>query len=285
MFDTHAHLNFKSFDGIVDEVIAQAKKAGVTHMTVPGTDIASSKRAIAIAEKNDNVYAAVGIHPHHVFQYVTQNKTHVTQEIKKLAELLDSCVSSYKLHDSCPIVALGEIGLDRHIYKKTKYENYQVDELFIEAQKELFVAQLELAKKYQKSVIIHNREAKKDTLSILSKHWNSFFAGRMVLHCCEPDAELLEFAKSHHIYIGVDGDVTYQADKQAFIKTIPLEMLVLETDAPFLSPEPFKSQKVFPNKPANLKIIAEFVAKLYGISSEKIEKQTAENAKKLFRLK
>lgn len=286
MFDTHCHLNFKAFDENIDGVITDAKNVGINYITIPGTDIVSSQKAIAIAEKHEGIYAAVGIHPHHVYKHhVARNTKHITQEIKQLENIIQSCVSRYKFRDACPIVAIGEIGLDRHMYQKTKYGEYMVNEKFITLQKEFFVAQLELAKKYKKSVIIHNREAKGEILEILGRPaFAEAMARKMVFHCCEPDGELLEFAKEHKIYIGVDGDITYRKDKQEFIKKVPLEMLVLETDSPFLIPEPLKSQKKFPNNPANLAIIAEYVAKLRGENPEALKKQTEENSKDLFNI-
>ncbi|MFQ5452302.1 MAG: TatD family hydrolase, partial [Candidatus Paceibacterota bacterium] len=191
LFDTHAHLNFSAFDGKVSSVITDSKKAGVGNITVPGTDIESSRKAVEIAEKYDGVYAAVGIHPHHAFEYVEQKKNSVDQDIKELKKILDHDSSLYILHSTFHIVAIGEVGLDRYEYKKTKYKDYKIGEEFIDLQKELLIAQLALAKKYKLSVIVHNREAKGDMLSLLDKRWDSYFERRMVFHCCEPDAEIL----------------------------------------------------------------------------------------------
>jgi TatD DNase family protein len=179
-------------------------------------------------------------------------------------------------------VAVGEIGMDRHEYTQTKYENYAVDEDFIELQRGLLEGQIDLAIKYGKSVIFHNREAKKDVLHIVQKKWSDTLRGHAVFHCCEPDPELLEFAKKHEMYLGVDGDVTYFKEKAEFIKTVPLDMLVLETDAPFLLPEPYRTQKLFPNEPKHIKYIAEYIAKLKGITVEELVFHTTKNAFKLF---
>lgn len=289
LFDTHCHLNFKRFDKNVDEVINSARAVGVTHITIPGTDIVSSQKAIDIAQKHDSIYAAVGIHPHHVYELlsVILNKSEGSLAHASLNKLRDSSAVLREIEEllqNDKVVAIGEIGLDRHIYEKTKYGEYHVDENFITLQKEFFIAQLALAKKYQKSVIVHNREAKQDLLPILREHWDSFFEHRMVLHCCEPDAELLQFAKDHRLFIGVDGDVTYWPEKAEFIKNVPLDMLVLETDSPFLLPEPLRTQKKFPNSPANLPLITEFVAKTRREDFEILKKQTVENAKKLYSL-
>ena len=291
MFDTHCHLNFKAFDGIVDNVIADAKKAGVTHTVVPGTDIESSKKAVEIASHHEGIYAAVGIHPHHVFDMVKLKASHFvptlsvgTSRDKQNDDLKAKVREIESLLDNERVVAVGEIGLDRHSYQKTKYREYRVGEEFISLQKEFFVKQLELAKKYNKSVIIHSRETTTDILQLTNDNWDEWFAGHTVFHCCEPNEDMLDFAIKHHIYIGVDGDITYSPKKVEFIKKVPVEILVLETDAPFLLPEPLKSQKIYPNKPENLKIIAEFIAKIRGEATADLIQTTTENAMKLFGL-
>ena len=276
MFDTHCHLNFKAFDGKVEEVVERARKAGVNYFVVPGTDVETSKKAIEIAEKFNGIYAAVGIHPHHVFgsarQFLSHESLTPLNEIKKIEELLTNK----------KVVAVGEVGLDKHIYKKTKYQDYKVYPEFIEGQKEFLKAQIELAVKYKKSLILHNRQTKTDLLKIIVEPAVAKdLAGKAVFHCCEPDIELLEFAKRHKIYIGVDGDVTYWKEKQNFVKKIPLEQLVLETDSPFLSPKPLRSET---NEPKNLDLIASFIAKQVNITKDKLIKITKENSKKLFQI-
>lgn len=282
MFDTHCHLQFDVFEGKVDALIKEASDAGVDHIVVPGTDVATSQQAVEIVQRFDTVYAAVGIHPHHVYEMRDEKSQlqnpNFKSTIKQQLETLDRLIVGQK------VVAVGEVGLDRHVYKKTKYGEYRVDESFISLQKELLISQLELVKRYKKSVIIHNRETKDELLDILHDRWTSEFAERMVFHCCEPDGELLDFAKKHQIYIGVDGDITYRKDKQEFIKQVPLELLVLETDAPFLTPEPIRSEKKTPNKPAYLKFIVNHVARLKRREEEEINITTFFNAKKLFQL-
>lgn len=284
MFDTHCHLNFKAFSGKVSQVIEEAKKTGVKYFVVPGTDLETSKKAIEIEEKFDGVYAAVGIHPHHLFKLKAKSqKLKVEKELEEIEELLNQP----------KVVAVGEIGLDRYLYQKTKYKDYQVDEEFIELQKMFFIEQLKLAKKYKKAVIIHNRQARKDLLEILSSPNYELLITNysFVFHCCESDDDLLDFAQKHKIFIGVDGDVTYDEKKQEFIKKVPLELLVLETDSPFLLPvipsltRSEKDRKKIINEPKNLPLIAEFVAKLKNVSVDKLIEKTTKNAKKLFDLK
>lgn len=276
MFDTHCHLNFKAFDGRVEEVINNAKNAGVSHIVVPGTDIETSQKAVVIAEKFENVYAAVGIHPHHVYENLKSKMLNVKSGIHEIEKLLSNP----------KVVAVGEVGVDRHYYNKTKYPNYQIEESFIKLQKEFLRDQIELTVKYNKSLILHNREAKADLLKIIGKPaYASALVGKAVLHCCEPDDELLEFAKKHKIYIGVDGDVTYWREKQDFVKKIPLELLVLETDSPFLLPQKLREKNIkLLNEPKNLGEILSYIATKVGVSLDKLKKITEENSKKLFQL-
>ena len=298
LFDTHCHLNFGSFDGKVDKVIDEAKKAGVNRIVIPGTDVPTSKKAVKIAEEFDGIYAAVGIHPHHIMQYQISNIkyqndiSNIKQDvIPAKAGIHFDLMQIEKLLQRPKVVAIGEVGIDRHIYQKTKYPDYKIEGEFIELQKIILQEQIGLAIEYDKSLVLHNREAKNDMIKVLNNNWNKKLEGRSVFHCCEPDLELLEYAKNHKMFIGVDGDITYYKEKQEFIKNIPLEMLVLETDSPFLNPrlrqdfggqaEPLKSKY---NEPRNIPLIAEFIANLKNISVEKLSKQTTENARKLFRL-
>lgn len=302
-FDTHCHLNFEAFDNRVEEVINSAKSVGVNHIVIPGTDVPTSEKAVAIAEKFNGIYAAVGIHPHHVFEIWKKN-TIQTIDDRKLKVGLEDRKSSidknqssifYHQHLSSiinrlssflvnpKVVAIGEVGIDRHIYQKTKYPDYKIAEEFVELQKIILKEQIKLAIKYDKSLILHNREAKKDMFDVLNNVWDKKLEGQTVFHCCEPDPELLEFAKNHKMFIGVDGDISYYKEKQEFIKTVPLEMLVLETDSPFLNPEPLrKNEGGTKNEPKNIPLIAEFVAKLKGISVNEVAEKTTNNARKLF---
>ncbi len=275
MIDTHAHLNFKAFASTLDTIIEQFHAVGVTTAIVPGTDNKTSVRAVEIAQNHPGIYAAVGIHPHHVFQEMEKD---IDQEIdftKKLAVITALLTKSR-------VVAVGEIGLDRHIYKNTKYSNYQINDQFMVAQKEFFTRQLQLAVEYKKSIIMHNRETEEEILDILTENWDPFFNGRVVFHCCEPSRKLLQFAIKNSLFIGVDGDVTYSLVKQKFIQYVPPKLLVLETDSPFLLPEPARSEKKFPNTPKNLPAIARFVALIRGEAEVDFVKQVNENASRLF---
>lgn len=272
MFDTHCHLNFKAFKKTLPEIIEFAKEEGLTNILIPGTDVKTSRDGVEIAKQHDWIYAAVGIHPHHVYKLLKHDDITIDSELKEIETLLNEP----------KVKAIGEIGMDKHVYEETVYEEYNVDGAFINLQKELFRKQIQLALEYDKSLILHNREAIDDLIPILNEMWDEKLKGKTVLHCCEPLDELLSFAKEHHIYMGVDGDITFIEEKQQFITKVPSELLVLETDSPFLLPEPLRSQKKYPNKPANITIVAETVAKLRNESVDELVRQTTANAKNLF---
>lgn len=262
-------------------MLYQARKAGVTRMLVPGTDTTTSRRALEIAEHEDGVFAAVGIHPHHVFEMYVK----LAQDISNIDLILNEEVAELKEMLKMPkAVALGETGIDRHMYVKTKYQEYNVTEDFVKIQVEVFKTHLLLALEYNKSLVIHNREAQEDLLAALAEMWDSKLEGRVVFHCCEASDKLLDYAKQHKIYIGVDGDITYGDEKKNFIKKVPREMLVIETDAPYLLPEPLRSEKKYPNNPANITLIAQAVADAWSTNIQDVEKITEENGKKLFQV-
>jgi len=269
-FDTHCHLNFKRFNKTLSDVVSKASTLGVSLLVVPGTDVISSKKAVALTQEYNNLYAAVGIHPHHVYEVKSEEET-----VSQLSEI-ETLLSNSK------VVAIGEVGLDRHDYENTKYTDYTISNEFIRRQMELLQKQITLAIRYKKSLILHNRETKQELLTLLKKVWDTRLEKRTVFHCCESDLELLSFAKDHKMYIGVDGDVTFDLTKQSFISQVPLEMLVLETDSPFLLPEPLKSQKLYPNTPHTIPLIAECVAKIKGITLQEVASRTTENARGLF---
>ena len=280
LFDTHTHLQFKAFEGKVDEVIKSAKDAGVEKMIVVGTNLETSKKTIALAEKHDGLYATVGIHPHHVFSYCHPARDAGSrQSYDQAISKLESLIGNPK------VIAIGETGLDRHLYEKTQYKNYQITEEFIDLQKQFFAYQIQLAIKHQKSLIIHNREAVKELLEILKDNWDPFLEQRSVFHCVEPDERILEFASNHKIFIGIDGDITYDKAKQDFIKKVPLELLVLETDSPYFTPEPLldsNSEENAINQPKNLKLIADFISQLKQTSPKTLVETTSQNAMRLF---
>ncbi|HNQ31508.1 MAG TPA: TatD family hydrolase [Candidatus Woesebacteria bacterium] len=277
--DTHCHLNFKAFEGGEATIVRKAQQVQVEMVVVPGTDVPTSQKAVRIAQKNPQVYALVGVHPHHVTHYMMQDDP--TLAFERDLPILESLVQEQK------VVGMGEIGLDRHTYAVSKYGPSSVvsDSLFA-LQKMVFLRQLELAHRHGTSVSIHNREAHTDLIQIFEENAKLMqeLSHRIVLHCCEPMEALLNLAKRFGCFIGVDGDITYDRAKQEFIRNVPLEMLVLETDAPYLLPEPWRSQKKYPNVPEYLPRIATEVARVKNVSVEMVAHVTTQNARVLFGL-
>ena len=278
LFDTHCHLNFSRFKSSCELVIEQARTAGVTQIVIPSTDLTTSKRALEIAQMHEDIYCAVGIHPHHIFEYLAEDESTADSRLDADLKEIESMLTHPK------VVAVGEVGLDRHYYTNTKYEQYNISDSFMSLQKQMLKRQIKLAITYKKSLILHNRETTSEMLAVLDECWDDSLCARTVFHCCEPREELLQFAKEHRIYLGVDGDITYTPDKQEFIKLVPREMLVLETDAPYLLPEPDRTRREFPNTPARIRNICQFVADLQGVSDEQLASQTTKNARSLFQI-
>lgn len=281
MFDTHCHLNFKAYRKILDDVITDAATQGITGIVIPGTEVPTSRRAIEIAQAHDQFYAAAGLHPHHVFELFVK-----LGEDKSNADLViqEQMLEIEQMLKEDKVVAVGELGIDRHMYVNTKYKEYTVTDEFVEMQKSVMLSQMDLAAKCNKSLIVHNREASQDLLNMFAEHWQDYFKTRMVLHCCEANKELLDFAKAKQAFIGIDGDITYGPEKKEFIKLVPKELLVLETDGPYLLPDPLRAEKKYPNRPGNLTIIAQQVADAWGVSVKEVDKITTANAKHLFRI-
>lgn len=283
LIDTHCHLNFKAFKNREEVVIKRAKEVNVGALIVPGTDEKTSIQAVSLAKKYPSVYAAVGIHPHH-----TSVQTHI-------GNASEGIISLKKILLNKRIVAIGEVGLDLYQYEQTKYSNYKVTPQFIKAQQELFVRQINLSLEFNKALILHNRQAVELILPILAKNWDKKLENRTVFHCCEADERLLDFAIKHHVYIGVDGDLSWSRKKQRFIDKIPLNHLVLETDSPYLKPKlnnNWPKETKYPNtlikeeynEPKNIAIICNLVAFFKKKSVQEVEKQTTTNAQQLFNL-
>lgn len=299
LVDTHCHLNFKVFRSRVGQVVERAREAGVEQMIVVGTKLKSSARAVKLAQEHPELFAAVGIHPHHVWEYLTKAQSQVAVTGEDLEQLLptvlDEVVSALSELLSDPhAVAVGEIGLDYHWYEQTLYENKAVTDVYKQWQRAFFVKQVELANQFDRAIVVHNREAVTDLLDLLNKHAYLFDSTRVVLHCCEPDQRLLDWVLAgSQRWLGVDGDVTFDQIKQGFIKAVPLEKLVLETDAPYITPEPdrskFQQDKSTPYhqrvcEPRHVAVIAQAVADLHGVSINHVAEQTTQNARALFDL-
>jgi TatD DNase family protein len=254
--DTHCHLTFSEYDPDRAMVLGNAKKAGVKQCICPGVDPFSSKQSVMLAEKNPGtVCAGIGYHP-----YEAQHHPPVA----KLEQLI-------KTHKA-GIVAIGEIGLDYHQYKGETASGKKQN------QKILFEEQLQLALKYNLPVIMHCRDAFEDFFAVLD-YLPAQPGG--VIHCFSGGLQEIRFAKSHNLYIGIDGNVTYSKQLQAAVPNIPLSMLLLETDAPYLTPVPHRGTR---NEPKYIPLIASEIARLQKTDAHEIENQTTANAKTLFHI-
>lgn len=259
LVDTHCHLNFSSFDEDRAEVIARAHQAGVHHIIIPAIDLETCQQALALADSFPNVYVALGIHPNSTVDF----------EEKTLDTL--QALSAHK-----QVVAIGEIGLDYYWDKSPK-----------EQQLRAFRAQLKLAQHLQLPVIIHNRNADEDTIAVL-EDWFHQLPDMMkvragVLHSFSGSAEMALRALKIGFYIGFTGPITFKKadDLRAIAAVIPLEAILVETDAPFLTPHPHRGKR---NEPAYIPLIVEQLASVKGISREDMARHTTENASRLFKL-
>lgn len=270
MIDVHCHLNFKSFADDYDSIIKQAEKAGVEKIINVGTSIDASKKAVELSKKYDNLYAIVGIHPHHADKLSGHSELDPESWVKQLENL----ASSKK------VVGVGEIGLDYYPYSS----NGIVDP---KLQKEVFVEQIKLAHKLKLPLQIHNRQAGEDILQILSEHKSLLkndYPG--MFHCFAGTIEVLKKALELGFYIGFDGNITYDGIAKGetvtlpeLVKYAPIDRIVTETDSPYLTPVPYRGSR---NTPSYVILVGQEIAKIKGIPFDKVKEQTVKNAHSLF---
>ncbi len=248
IFDTHAHYDDERFDEIRDELFAEMHQNGVCGVVTCGCDKASSKKALQMAEQHDFVYAAVGIHPGNIDSGTT------IEQIKALAT-----------HPKC--VAIGEIGLDYYWVNDNKRE-----------QIELFEKQILLAKELNLPILVHDRDAHADTLEVLKRH-----KPKGVVHCFSGSVEMAQEIIKLGLYIGVGGVITFKNAKKLpdVVKIIPDELLLVETDCPYLAPEPYRGKLCHSGM---IKFTAQKIAEIRGTTPENILNLTAKNAKKMLNL-
>ncbi|MBI5621027.1 TatD family hydrolase [Candidatus Gottesmanbacteria bacterium] len=280
--DTHCHLTFPQYDADRAMVIGNAKKAGVKQFINPGVDLYSSKQAVALSQKYPGViFAAVGIHP-----YEAQHDP----EVSALGKLLHAAFvipgltrnPSKKLdpgplrREASPeagmttVIAIGECGLDYHQYTGEKALGKK------DKQKRLFVNQLELALKHNLPVIFHCRDGFDDFFDVLDSLPR---APRGVIHCFSGGLQEVRLAQKRNFFVGFDGNVTYSKHLQSIIPQIPLSMMLLETDSPYLTPTPHRGTR---NEPKYIPLVAREIARLHRISLQEVKKITTANAKTLF---
>ena len=250
-FDTHCHLNSEQLYENRDEFIKHALDNQVEMMVVVGYDLESSKKAVEIAKEYDFIYAAVGIGPNDCLNTTTQD-----------LQIIDEYLNEPK------VVALGEIGLD-----------YYWDDVPSDKQKEIFQQQVDLAKKHQKPIIIHCRDAYEDTYEVLKKNGHSG-----IMHCYSGSVEMAKRFIDLGFYISLAGPVTFKNARvpKDVAEKIGLEHLLIETDCPYLTPHPYRGSL---NEPENVVYIAQEIAKLKNMEIESVASQTTFNAKKIFGIK
>src|SRR3989344_4707788 len=258
MIDVHCHLNFHSFAKDYDQVIKQAFEAGVTKIINVGTKIDSSQKAVDLAQKYNNLYAIIGVHPHHADKL----ENNWLEELEKLAK-------------KPKVIAIGEIGMDYFSYKS----NAIVDP---KLQKEVFIKQIELAHRLKLPLQIHNRQAGKDIIDILINHKSLILNPPGMFHCFAGSMDVLKSALQMGFYVGFDGNITYKGlapgeatDLKDLVKYAPTDRILVETDSPFLAPVPKRGSR---NMPEYVIITAKFIAILKGLTFEEFEVKTTENA-------
>lgn len=252
-FDSHAHLDDSRYDHCRDDIIAAAKENGISYILNPGADLATSIKAVNIAQKYDAVYAAVGVHPHDV-----------KDMDEDTLEILRSLTKKEK------VVAIGEIGLDFY------YNHSPQDK-----QRYWFKRQITLAKDLKLPMIIHDRDAHQEVFNLLKNNKAGEFG--CVMHCYSGSLELAKEYVKQGIYISLAGPLTFKNAKKTHevAQGIPLEWLLIETDSPYLAPAPHRGKL---NEPAYVSLVAQAIAAAKGISVKEVADKTTSNALKLFKM-
>lgn len=253
LIDTHSHYNDEKFDNDRDEVIQNITNSGITTIINAGYGLESSKRAIEIANNYDFMYATVGVSPNDIENL----ENNYIEQIKEMAK-------------EQKVIAIGEIGLDYYWNKENK-----------ETQKEIFIKQVELANQLGLPIVIHTRDAVMDTIDILKNKVNCNKKG--VFHCCPLNTELIKEGLKLGFYISFAGPITFKNSKNAeeIVKMVPIDRILIETDSPYLSPEPVRGTR---NDSRNIKYIAQKIAQIKNMPIENIAEQIQKNAKTIFKI-
>ncbi|APJ09514.1 MULTISPECIES: TatD family hydrolase [Bacillus] len=253
LFDTHAHLNAEQYNEDLEQVIERAKSEKVEKIVVVGFDRPTITRAMELIEEYDFIYAAIGWHPVDAIDMTDEDLAW----IKDLSQ-----------HEK--VVAIGEMGLDYYWDKSPK-----------DVQKEVFRRQIALAKEVKLPIVIHNRDATEDVVTILKEEGAAEVGG--IMHCFTGSLETAKACMEMNFYISFGGPVTFKNAKKPkeVVKEIPSDKLLIETDCPYLTPVPFRGKR---NEPSYVKYIAEQIAELREISFEELAELTTKNAKKVFRI-
>ena len=278
LVDTHSHLNFKAYDKDRDEIIKRTQEEGIICVDV-GTKFETSERAVELAKKDENIFAAIGMHPIHIKTDLLKIKMDEEEgAFVPLGEEFDA--NKYKeLARSKKVVAIGEIGLDYYYKPKTKTRLKEFKKL----QKDVFIKQLDLAEELNLPVIIHCRVAFNDVYEILSARSGLASGGkkiRGVMHCFVGTVEEMKKIVNLGFCIGVNG-IIFKLNLDDVIISCPLNKILIETDSPYLTPPKAGVER---NEPIFVKYVAERIAELKNISFDQVALQTTKNAKELFKI-
>ena len=252
LFDTHAHYNDEKFSEDREQIIKQTYEAGVTKFVCAGYNVSSSEEAVKIANEHNYIYSICGISPNDLEDYSKEN----LGKIRKLAKKTKN-------------VAIGEIGLDYYWNKENK-----------DLQKQAFIDQIEIANELNLPIVIHSRDAVQDTIDILKENKVN---KKGIFHCCQLNKFLVEEAIKLGFYISFAGPVTFKNSKNAeeIVKMVPIDRILIETDSPYLSPEPVRGTR---NDSRNIKYIAQKIAQIKNMPIENIAEQIQKNAKTIFKI-
>jgi TatD DNase family protein len=259
LIDTHCHLEMEEFYGDLGAVIERADKNGVEKIITVGCSVEESHKSLALAQKHESVYAAIGLHPGGL--------------TKKIENILDDLEKIEELAKEEKVVAIGEIGLE--------YRGLESDDDSKQKQKEIFLRQLSMAERLKKPVMIHCRGAYEDLIKILAGYKNEGGIISGVVHCFSGRLSQAKKLLELGLHLSFTGIITYARDYDTVIKETLLEKILLETDAPYLSPVPYRGQR---NEPAYILEIAKRIAEIKGVSFEEAAEKTTENAQSLFNI-
>ena len=257
-FDSHSHYNDEKFDEDREQIINDTYNAGITKFVCAGYNIKSSLDSLELSKKYDFIYSICGISPNDI-----------PQTEQELWKSLDEIIKLVQNNKSKKLVAIGEIGLDYYWNKENK-----------ELQEQAFIKQIELANKLELPIVIHSRDASVDTINIIEENKVNK-AG--IFHCCQQNQEMIKNALRLGYYISLAGPVTFKNAKNSadIIQMIPMDKLLIETDSPYLAPEPNRGKR---NDCRNVKYVAQRIADVKGITLEEVAKATYENAMRIFEI-
>ncbi len=268
MFDSHAHLNSDKFEG---RYLENAKKVmgEVEYVMIPAWDYPSSLKALEIADESENAYVALGLHPTEVPRFVEEAKEknmsfeeYITTELNKIENLI--------IENRKKVVAIGELGLDYYWDKEEKTQKLQRD---------MMIKQIGLANKLELPIVIHTRDATLDMIKLLQEN-NVIKKG--IMHCVPINEHLIKETLKLGYYISFAGNITFKnAKPEECIKIVPLNRMLVETDTPYLTPEPMRGQE---NTPQNVRYVIEKISKVIEKEPKEIEEITTNNAKKIYNI-